>query len=296
MTHVNPPSAAQPQPAKRSHGDSAVGNDQANHQVIHRGSDCPQGTLLWIGDRDSVDFRNIYHQCESQASQIAWRAELESALRRPAGAVDRIIVTQSTRFDIASDDLTALGTMYPNASRVNLLGSMCAAISRMPEPFFDAGRHPWHRSNQVLPRFLATHDSGLSDVPPVRSVAVIASTMANAEPLMDVAQSSGATAVWCRTPNSTTLRNIDAVWWDDSVAPPAGSQVWRRRIATFQTCDRSPRHAWIASTSSSADLEHARQGGVEMVVSKPYRIDPLLQMLANPSEQTSADLCQRRAA
>ncbi len=108
-------------------------------------------TLLWIGDRHSIDFRDAYQYCEDHASQIAWRADVASALDRGAHGVRWIVLAQTCRQPPALVTLQDLDAAYPGSSRLNLLGVLCEAITQTKLEGFDRGRHPWHRWNQLLP-------------------------------------------------------------------------------------------------------------------------------------------------
>lgn len=245
--------------------------------VTKSAADTNVGTLLWIGPRDGDEFATPHRFCEATASQIAWRADVDAALHRPASDVRCIVIAQNNRAVISSAALDCLAETYPDAARLNLLGSMCEGVCRYPVAFFGNDRHYWHRWNQVLPEFVRscgiveTSDHGAT------SVLILAARFTDAETLLDLAESTGATAVWSRTIDSIRVRNVDAVWWDDSLAPSVSAEAWTSRTRSIG--GRATRHAWIASGIRADQWNAAVDGGVETIVSKPYRIEPLVDML-----------------
>ncbi len=255
------------------------------------------GTLLWIGERHGDEFAASYDQCEQFASQIAWRPDIDAAIARPASDVRCVLLAQTNRLSIESNRLNRLAEIYPNAARLNLLGSMCEGMCRTAEPYFGSQRHYWHRSNQVLPSFLAHWRSGQSSESRQRSVCVVAADFSTAQSLLELAESVGVTTVWSRTAHSIAIRNIDSVWWDDSVARPAISRVWSQRTANFRSASGRVTHAWIASAPRSGGIRQALAGGIDIVVSKPCLIYPLIWMVGGEvSNHSAVSVANRRAA
>jgi hypothetical protein len=251
------------------------------------------GTLMWIGDSTSPEFSDAYQHCLAQVAQLAMRRNFDDALCRPATAVRCILVTQSTRQQLDRRCLEKLRETYPDASFLNLQGTLCEGMRGLTEPVFGPNRHYWHRWNQILPEWLgscgvASDCSQQLSQLGCRSVAVLTSTFVAGESLMDLAESAGATAVWCRRPDTHRVRNVDAVWWDDSVAGPTSSLGWRERIAAFASEGRSPQHAWIVNAPRLDEKREATRGGIDVVVSKPHRINCLVEMLANRSGATDS--------
>ena len=251
------------------------------------------GTLLWIGPRNGDEFAAPYRFCETTASQIAWRDNIDAALHRPASDVRCVVIAQDNRASVYEAVLHSLAELYPDAARLNLLGSLCEGVCRYPVAFFGSDRHYWHRWNQILPEFVRS--CGVVKEQPSRanSVMILAARFTDAETLLDLAESTGAMAVWSRSMNALRVRNVDAVWWDDSVAPAATAETWADRIRSVGS--PSTRHAWIASGVRSDQWNAAVAGGVETVVSKPYRIDPLVDMLRVGTEQLSSKAIARAA-
>lgn len=239
------------------------------------------GTLLWIGDPTIPEFRDSFEYCVSRVAQFALRTDLDEALRRPAAGVRCILLSRATRRPIEQCLLDRLSELYPRASILNLMGTLCEGMCISEDHTPGANRLYWHRWNQVLPQWLAP--CGVAQAQPTKrssSVAVLAATFAGGEPLLDLAESAGATAVWCQGPDTLRVRNVDAVWWDDSLASPTSSRRWCERIAAFGASGRRSQHAWIANSPRYDQQRQATQGGIDIVISKPHRIEGLLHMLA----------------
>lgn len=256
---------------------SAAGHSTPNgHSTI--------GTLMWIGESTSPEFHDAYQHCLAHAAQLALRRNFDDALCRPAAAVRSILVAQSTRQQPDRRCLDLLCEKYPQASFFHLQGTLCEGMRAIAEPTFGINQHYWHRWNQVLPQWLDS--CGVSNalshqITPVgcRSVAVLTSTFSAGEALLDLAESAGATAVWVRRPETHRIRNVDTVWWDDSVAGPTSRREWQERIAAFS--GQPTQHAWIVNSPRLNEHREATRGGIDMVVSKPHRIDCLVQMLTS---------------
>ncbi len=254
-------------------------------------SDTVPGTLMWVGDRELDEFVEAYRFCECRVSQLAWRRDVDDALRRPAAAVRRIVVTRPTRRVTDDRQLRELFDAYPAASAFELLGPLGGPLagpgsSRAIRPD-DPPRVPWHRANQILPEWLeACGAPKPADFGAARSVAVVAATPAAAEPLIDLAASVGVVAVWCRRGDTVRLRNVDVVWWDDSATGDMPRDEWAARVARFRRRGSrfGPRHAWLVTAPHIEQCRAAYDAGVELVVTKPARIEPLLRMLRNDAE------------
>ncbi len=275
-----------------------------SHAVANADADslATLGTLMWIGESTSPEFSDAYQHCLAQVAQLALRRNFDDALCRPAAAVRCILVAQSTRQQLDRRCLEMLRETYPQASFLNLQGTLCEGMRGLTDPTFGPNRHYWHRWNQILPEWLgscgvASECSQQLSQLGCRSVAVLTSTFAAGESLMDLAESAGATAVWCRSPDKRRVRNVDAVWWDDSVVGPTSSLGWRERIAAFGSQGRTPQHAWIVNAPRLEEQLQATRGGIDLVVSKPHRINCLVAMLARrTSEADSGSVAVSRAA
>ena len=262
------------------------------------------GTLIWVGDRNLDEFFEAYRFCENRVAQIAVRRDLWDAVRRPASSVRRVIVTRDSRRPLDDHALRELRRAYPSACFLELMGPLCADGVTKVAPGQPFHIH-WHQANQVLPGWLQADDGG-RDAPWGRcgaghgrsdrgvspredgdsvasSVAVVAAVAANAEPLMDLAASVGKVAVWCRHPDSFRLRNVDVVWWDDSATGRMGGDEWHRRMGAMRSANMSgpQRHAWLVTAPNIEHCRTAYDAGVELILTKPARIEPLLEMLAS---------------
>ena len=257
------------------------------------------GTLMWVGDRRRAEFREAYAYCEQHAAQLASRRDLAEALARPAAAVERVVIARPTRLEPARQLQQELAAQYPSASVVHLLGPLCAGESPSQLEPLGTSRFYWHQANQVLPKWLgASQRDAVSADSPRRSVAVIAATESAAEPLLDLAASAGATAVWCRRADRFRIRNVDLVWWDDSAAPAVPVETWRQRLATVSAAApawriggevapgapaQQVRHAWLVGGPTLRQCRQAGEAGVQTILTKPAQIGPLLSMISRAS-------------
>ena len=227
------------------------------------------GTLMWVGDTTAAEFCSAVQYCLVNVSQLAFRRDQREALDRPASDVHWIVLAQSNRDWF---DSQPLGDQYPEAKVITLLGPLCQGFG-----FSRSGDGcDWQRWHEVLPEWLGVEPRAQIRC---RTVAVVASTLTAAEPLLELAESAGATAVWCRHPSRQSVRNFDAVWWDDTAADPVSEREWRDRLEAFDGPGRQVQHAWIANSPCLNEVRDAQAAGIESVVSKPHRIDPLLGML-----------------
>ena len=243
-------------------------------------------TLLWLGDTSLCEFRSAYQYCVRHAAQIAFREDVLEAVRRPASDVGRIIVARANRNPARREAFAALSNQYPEARWIDLLGPLCEGIRQ--SSIANATRVAWHRWEQVLPDWL--QDSKLFDSldydldhrpsAAASSVAVIASSFDVAQAYLDLAEFHGVTAVWCQSPDSMRVRNIEAVWWDDSAATPVRAEQWRDRVSRFSSANQAIRHVWITHTAWLDQQQAAIDGGIGTIISKPFRIDSLLTTLS----------------
>ncbi|MFK8114688.1 MAG: hypothetical protein AB8B91_20975 [Rubripirellula sp.] len=239
-------------------------------------------TLLWIGERTSPEFAKAYAYCESNAAQVAFRSNLKDAVLRPAMGVSNVLVTQSTRRSLDAFALMTVAEKYRDAATLKLQGSFCEGMRTSLEPAFDAV-HYWHQWNQVLPPWLGgKEDEPESGAPLVRSVAVVAQNFDSGDALLDLADTTGVTTLWCPGGNAGQVRNVDVVWWDDSVATPVSSRGWEQRISKFNA-GQNAQHVWIASAPRVDQQLQATRGGIVSVISKPLRIECLLSSLGGQS-------------
>lgn len=238
------------------------------------------GTLIWIGDRDTVEFQPAYGFCEENVPQMAVRRDLADAVARPACLVDRIVFARASRHPITAANVNALTELYPQASGLQLRGPLCEGDRH--DHAWAGERCGWHDWQQVLPGWLrgstvtATSDGDQS----ATSVAVVAASLASADPLMDVIVGEGATAIWCPRPDAIRVRGVHAVWWDDSIAGPATASEWRQRLACSGANLQRCKHVWLVNGPRRAASLAACQGGVSLVLGKPFRLGCLAEALA----------------
>ena len=254
--------------------------------------DVGSGTLVWIGDRSIPEFELAFHDCVELAAQVALRHDVEALTRRPAQQVDRIVLARATREPIDEPLFKSVASQYRDARLMELVGPLCEGDRRqLPVA---STRVPWHRWNQVV----ASWFGGPVGNDPcshqrARSVAVITSCYATAQTYLDLAESASVTACWCDQIDANRVRNVDAAWWDDSVVGPADVATWRQRLTRFASTLRPVRHAWITHGGRLDQRRAAISAGIELVISKPYRIDTLLDMI---EAKPNAEMTQRHAA
>lgn len=249
------------------------------------------GTLMWIGQRDHIEFKEVFRRCESQVSQLALRRDLGDAILRPASDVAGIIVTRQTRTAARIDLLNVLAKSYPDASLVQLLGAMCQGERpRHREPFAEKILY-CHQADQFLPQWLENCSFAATTVDTAaKSVAIVTQSAQIAEPLMDLASSIGAAAFWCRQPSASIARNLDAVWWDDSAADGGTAAQWKERLASVTSqSKKQPTHVWLTNYPRTQLANAAYNAGVDFVISKPLKIASLLQTI-HPAQNAVADL------
>jgi hypothetical protein len=267
-------------------------------EVVSFGRDPALGTLMWIGDPALPEFQDAFHYCVANVAQLAIRKNFDDAQRQPAANVYRILVVQLTQQAVDGEGFGQLTDLYPDALSMSLVGTLCEGMGAPSGSSHRLKRHAWHRWNQLLPSWLGVTGEATESVKPARSsVAVVTATYAAAEALMDLAESAGATAIWCRGADTHRVRNVDVVWWDDSVAKPTSSRQWRERIAAFASAGRNLQHAWIVQTPRLDERREAINGGIDVVVSKPHLIDCLLETLQTPESTSTVQSSPiRRAA
>lgn len=251
------------------------------------------GTFMWVGDRLSPEAIDVYQYCEANAPQLAYRGCMEDAIARPGSDVSQILINRSDRRSSFDSRLYQLANAYPKATLIEMFGSMWEGHIYQREIPLKTQQFYWHRWNQVLPPIFGCMypARSASTALPNQSVAIIASNFSEAEPLMDLASSVGAVSFWCRSPKLMTARNFSVVWWDDSAAQAASEMVWRERIVAVETnsCVR-PQHVWLANAPRVHQYFRARAAGIDVVFSKPQRIEALVSTLIGYRTDLSLNL------
>ena len=240
------------------------------------------GTLMWISEDAGEEFLEAYQHCAAHAPQIAMRSSVVDGLQRPAVQVRAIVIAQHQRIMPSRSLIRDMREAYPQARVLCLMGSCCEGMyAKILDPVFSKRERLYcHQWAQVLPAWLRCCGAVVPVAGnPCRSVAVVRATPANGSALMDLAESAGAVAFWCRDACGWQMRRIDAVWWDDSVAVAATADRWSQRLKPFVRNDGAPVHAWIANAPRYSEVNAASKGGVTLTLSKPYQIEPLLSLL-----------------
>ena len=240
------------------------------------------GTLMWVGADAGFEFLEAQRYCIAHAPQIAMRASVMEGLERPAAEVRAIVITQTQRIAVSRSQIRDLREAYPKAKILCLMGACCEGMyAKILDPVFSKTERVYcHQWAQVLPEWLRCCGAIVaSENMNFRSVAVVSATPAIGSALMDLAESAGAVTLWCRDVCRWQMRQVDAVWWDDSVARATTSDQWKERLEKCATADRSPVHAWIANAPRCSQVKAAAAGGISLTLSKPHRIEPLLSLL-----------------
>ncbi len=258
------------------------------------GAEFPSGTFLWVGEREAPDFRDAYRYCEASCSQIAFRSTLEEAHDRPASDVQRIIVARVDRSQPSFEEIERVARRHANASWLALEGPLCGGATRR-SPIQSLNEHCClHQWHQHLPAWFACDvdlsNARIHNLNQNLSLAIIASNPEVASALIDLAETCGCPSVWFRTPHSARMRNFDVVWWDDSVATEATSELWQQRLQPQRShmFRNDSVHVWLTNSTCWSTIEHAYAGGVTRVLTKPFRIDPLVETLSLDRPQTHA--------
>lgn len=257
------------------------------------GKDARSGTLMWIGSRDTVELQPIFQYCEEQVSQIAVRRDLRDARQRRADNVRCILLARHDRSIVDYAAIEKLMAQHPYARALELLGSL---VNQREPGKPGIPKVPWHAWNQMS-NLLS--QCGVDEPTPHQaalSVAVVADSLSTAEPLMDLAVSTGAAAIWCRHPRTPAARNFDVVWWDDSVATATKETLWKQRLLQ-QGVSAAQTHVWMTNYPLPHHLSDAQRAGISTVLSKPLNIDRLLATIgANAKRPTAVTTNRLRAA
>src|SRR6056297_37548 len=247
------------------------------------------GTLLWIGPRDTAETAPAFGYCQRQASQLALRDDFADAAARRADAVTTIVAVRAWRAAVPSGDLKRVESRYPDARRIQLVGSQCEGEARTGHPWPDWQRLRWHAWNQVMPGWFEDRaDPDRLDAVPLDGhvgwgvTMIVAASRQAAAPLLDLLTANSATGLWTPPARVGMATNVQRVIWDDSAAPSTSAAHWRERLGTVATAPGA-RHAWTMNYPRAAELAAAREGGVDAMFSKPYLRQPWLHFLSNES-------------
>ncbi len=270
-------------------------------------------TLLWIGPTRHPEVAEAFEFCFQNAAQIAVRRSPGEASRRPAGHVQRVLIARVTRQAYRHSNVQRLSELYSDADFLVLTGQLCdgesrsgsftssltaAASNRFLPPDLASlatrgTRLRFSRWPELLPQWLAPCGVGPCGVgqvaahqPPIRqAILVVADRWETAEPLCLWGQSIGHAMTWHRRYVPALHRGVDWVLWDDSAAPATTVDGWQQRLQTTLAGSAAiPRHAWLAHQPSHDQISAARQGGVQLVCTKPICLQTLLARLSRGTE------------
>jgi hypothetical protein len=250
-------------------------------------------SALWIGSTDHVEMKPFWRICQGLCDTIAVRSGLQAAIQTPTRhPVRRVLITQPNRHhesafthDRVPERIMRLRTQYPDAKILVLRGSMVAPTVQLPavDPIAINGwveSVSYREAESFLPYWLADEPSlGL----PSRPLIVVAATSETADAIISsialVAKKQKVEVPWMTwrpTLASYQTTGIGNVLWDDSAAPPASSEIWRRRIQTAP----SSRHVWATGTANHDERDTAVENGIAAIVEKPGRWECLLSAVA----------------
>ncbi len=267
--------------------------------VSPAGGEPPVYTTLWIGQRQSAAFRDAYEYCELSSAQMAHRVDFADAAARPASNVRWVVVARVDRSPLPQSLLQTAAKRYCDADWLTLEGPHCAgAMRRSVDRSLESVRssttcylHQWH---QHLPGWMAdaTRSPGSVQYLAPRSLGIIADQFHNAETLMDLACGAAVAAVWLPTAHSHRMRNFDLLWWDDSVAFATSSRDWSKRLGRDRPSAPGGRsraaNVWLTNNPCYLAASRAIAGGIDLVLTKPLRIETLLHTLEGVGSIISA--------
>jgi hypothetical protein len=236
------------------------------------------GTLLWVGDRDSEVYRDAYRFCDSHVSQLAHRPDLRTAITRPSSAVRTIVCCRENDSAEALDLFRMICRLHDQANAFLLLGPLCAGSRPSPSETFEVPSIRWHEWESLLPAHLRRCGWANQSVERPQSIAVVASSYANASALLAIAASGQASAVWSRPHQLSSLRCFDEIWWDDSSTSGAD---WAELLN--RQCLMHSRHIWVSGDLTPQSKRAAIDAGVGLVIAKPGDFSLLIDRVTNQS-------------
>ncbi len=224
-------------------------------------------TVVWIGQTLHPEFAEAFQYCCQHAGQLAIRATIDEAVKRPAMVVGIVFWARTDRSFIASNLLGKLRSLYPTARFVLVAGSNAEGEGRTGQQFQDWQRCAWHSWSQWLPQWVGVPRA--NPVPALLTL-VIAAGYQHAQPLIDAVADFSRAVSWSTPQQTLGTRGATHVIWDDSAATPAGQEVWRQRLSSLAG-SADQRHAWAVSYPRQLDWSSAKLAGVGTLLSKPYR-------------------------
>lgn len=229
------------------------------------------GTLMWIGDRDSITFRDAYAFCDRHVSQLAYRENLQSAIERVATSVRTMIYCRDNDSAHSAEHFRQARELYTDAKSILLLGPLCAGARPSASDLFQVPSVIWHQWESVLPAYLRRCGWANRPASPPNSIAVVAASYTKASALLAIASSGGASTIWCRPNQVAVLRQFDEVWWDDSAT---ASEDWSQLLGRH--FDDATDHVWISGHLTPNSKQRAIESGMELVITKPGDLSLLI--------------------
>ncbi|MDM4016169.1 hypothetical protein [Roseiconus lacunae] len=232
------------------------------------------GTLLWIGDRSALPFRDAYDFCETSVSQLAYRRTLHDALVRPASDVHGILLCQPNDASDRGVQWEQICEQYPHAVRLLLLGPLVAGSRPSPTETFATEGIWWHGWQNRLPQRL--RECGVIDSlsPKPRSLAIVSQDRMMAEALLAIASVGAMPAVICRPDALNSIQGIDEYWWDDSAT--CGKPL----NGVVSSVPARTKHLLISHFVTPRLCEQAKTAGFERVIAKPGDYHALLRRVS----------------
>lgn len=236
------------------------------------------GTLLWIGDRKCEAFRDAFEFCEAVSSQLAFRADVEEALARPAVAVRVIVWCRENDSRRDHPSFARLRSAYSDAVPLLLLGPLCAGQRPSPAARLDVQGCAWSEWESRLPSLLTR--CGLRAAPQSerREVLIASRSRSNARALAELAAAAGHHGICCRPEAMKCSTGVDEIWWDDSATGRAPD--WRGLMRNNP--HPNAKQAWITSFLTPLRRRRAIDNGVSIIIPKPGDLSPLTRSTTSP--------------
>jgi hypothetical protein len=239
------------------------------------------GTCLWIGDHQSRWTSPIVSACQSAYAQVAIRCDVDAACERGCQAVTRIIVARIDSRPIDRSAIETLSQRHPSARKIEVRGPMSEAFFRCADPIYEDGIHPWNTAESILKLNISETVA--------RGILIVAPDFDTAEPLLQMAEMSGAAATWMRSPDPSIVRGIEEIWWHDA---GLGNQTMAGIADKIRSFGPNTRHLLISTGPLGSDSQEAIDHGFTRIVRLPGSIDALIGRFA-PVEVSSQPIKMR---
>ena len=241
------------------------------------------GTLVWVGNTSQPEFRSAFQFCRDRVAQLAVRRSPRELVDRPAGFVKRIVFARTDRRPLSVAVHAALQQRYSAVESLALNSALCDGESRTGSPWPNININikslRFSRWQEVLPAWIEPCGYRQSVKLSGQAMLVICDRYEMAEPYLDIASSLGQTAIWQRSYNILNARNVDRVLWDDSIAMPTTTTIWRQRIHASESTESAATHNWLVTQPYAAEINAALAAGVSQVFTKPVVIERLFETI-----------------